>query len=154
MDLLRAREYYVADQTRQGRSGTDNFKNYDSGELDITIRSDKNLGNIITIIEAFELVSCGEKNEIIQKHINKLITRYDTGGNKENYIIVYAKAKKFNQLWLNYKKFMKENIFTDSSIKEIEKYDSKSDLKVGVNIYSRQGRDLEIYHLFVHMHPD
>ncbi len=101
-DLLRAKQYYVSDQSRNGRSGSENQNNYNSGELDISIRDLNNNGVIKTIIETLQITSCGEKNKVISTHVNKLLNRYDTSGNKENFIIILAKANDFNKLWVNY----------------------------------------------------
>lgn len=151
VDLLRAKEYYITDETRQGRSGTENKTNYNSGELDIVIRDEQNSGKIISIIEALELSSCGEKNTSVPTHIDKLLTKYDTNGNEENYILIYAKAKNYNSLWSNYCQFVNSKIFKDSPIHELDNFSDKSDLKVGCNSYNREGKTLKLYHVFLNM---
>lgn len=152
-DLLRAKQFYISDQTRSGRSGSSKIKSYNSGELDIAIRDIKNNGIIITIIEAFELTSCGNKNTTIKYHINKLINRYDTAGNKENYIIIYAKATRFNELWKKFKTFVQQVVF-NKNIEFIDDSDissNKTDIKSGFHLLLREDKEIYINYLFVNM---
>lgn len=153
-DFLRIRKYYVADQSRQGRSGTDKTKNYGSGELDITIRDFNHNGIVKTIIEALELKSCGKDNKIIGHHINKLLNRYDTSGNKENYIVVYAKASDFSSLWNRYKNFVTNKVFDKATtVSEIEhERINKANLKLGLSKVKKAGSEIKLYHLFVNMY--
>ena len=154
-DLLRAKQYYVSDQSRNGRSGTENQNNYNSGELDISIRDLNNNGVIKTIIETLQITSCGEKNKTISTHINKLLNRYDTSGNKENFIIILAKANDFNKFWKNYIKYINNLNFLDDSIQVIENKDySKSDIRIARNNIIREGKELKLYHLFVNMNKN
>ncbi|WP_440999824.1 hypothetical protein [Fodinibius sp. SL11] len=155
-NLLRARQYYVADESRQGRSGTDKSKNYKSGELDIAIRDIENNGIVKTIIEAFQLKSCGEDNKNVEYHIDKLLDRYDTAGNKENYIIVYAKADDFISLWEKYQKYIKNKVFeTSVNFEKIErKQINKRNLKVGLTKIPKGKTVIKLYHLFVNMYLD
>src|SRR5690625_607524 len=150
-DSLRDKGYSVLDQTRLGRSGTDKTKNYNSGELDIVITDPEKNSEIISIIEALELSTVGEKNKLIKSHIDKLIYRYDTAGNHENFIIIYAKAKHFDKLWKKYKQNINSKIFLDRpDIRELEM--SKSEIKCGRTTYIRSGKQLILHHLFVNMH--
>ncbi|MDP1676333.1 MAG: hypothetical protein Q8L88_05650 [Bacteroidota bacterium] len=152
-DLLRVKGYYVADQSRSGRSGSDNVENYESGELDISIRDITNNGVIKTIIESLEIDSCGDGNNVIKSHIGKLLSRYDTAGNEENYVIVYSKASDFNALWIKYKNHIDRFIF--QGVKNVEDIEveqiSKSNIKVGKSYIEKEGKQLKLYHLFVDM---
>lgn len=146
-DLLRAKQYGISDQTQSGQSGSKN-RHARSGELDITVRNLHKNGTIKTIIECLQLKSCGAKNKTVPEHINKLINRYDTAGNDECFIIIYSKAADFSQLWLNYQ----SRINTLEQILNIDEIDSqKSDLKIGISQYEREGKKLKLYHLFVNM---
>jgi len=152
-DLLRVKGYYITDQTRNGRSGSKKIEDYKSGELDIAIRDIENNGVITTIIEAFELSSCGEKNTTIQYHINKLLTRYDTSGNKENYIIVYAKASNFIELWEKFKNFVNEIVF-NSDVKFSDNSNAlsnKTDIKTGYQVLLRENSEIKINYIFANM---
>ncbi len=152
-DLLRAKQYYVADQSRSGRSGSQETSGYKSGELDISIRDIKNNGIIKTIIETFEITSCGNKTKKIKEHINKLMNRYDTAGNVENYVIIFSKASKFKNIWFKYKNHVESIVFNNEvKITDIENEKiSKSDIKVGINSIVREGKKLKLYHLFINM---
>ena len=87
-------------------------------------------------------------NKTVPNHINKLINRYDTAGNDECYIIVYSKAAHFSNLWLNYQNRVK----TIEQILSIDEMDSqKTDLRIGISQYDREGKRLKLYHLFVNM---
>lgn len=152
-DLLRVKQYYVADQSRSGFSGSSSRKKVNSGELDITIRDLTNNGIIKTIIEAFKLSSCGKSNKSIQDHINRLIERYDTSGNEENYIIVYSISSDFSLLWSKYQNHV-ENVIFKNKYKMIEiEYPSipRSDIKIGLSNIMRNKREIRIYHLFLNM---
>ena len=152
-DSLNEKRFFVADQSRHGRSGSDKKKGYKSGEVDLVIKDSKKRGSVIAMIEALELKSVGQKNKSVHYHINKLINRYDTSGNKENFIIVYSRAKWFQELWNNYKNFVDEHF--DYFISKItEKEVDKSDIKVGMNHYKRNGKELTLYHLFVNMYSE
>lgn len=152
-DLLRAKNYYVTDQTRMGRSGSRNPKNYSSGELDFAIRDLKHNGVVKTIIEAFGLTSCGTKNTIIKNHINKLLIRYDTSGNKENYLIIYSKPKNFQGHWEKYKNHVESIVFHDEYkfIDTENELCDKSDLKVGYHFLKREGAKIKLYHIYINM---
>jgi hypothetical protein len=152
-DLLRVKQYYVADQSRSGFSGSTSKKKVNSGELDITIRDLTNNGIIKTIIEAFKLSSCGKNNKSIQDHINRLIERYDTSGNEENYIIVYSISSDFSSLWNKYLNHV-ENVIFKNKYKLIEiEYPSipRLDIKIGISTIMRYKREMRIYHLFLNM---
>lgn len=152
-DLLRVKQYYVADQSRSGSSGNKNQNNSKSGELDITIRDIKNNGIIKTIIESYKLNSCGKNNKSVQDHYNRLINRYDTSGNEENFIIVYSTSLSFTLLWKKYLRYVESVIFKDKlKLHEIE-YDGipKSDIKIGLSTIQRQKKEMKVYHLFVNM---
>ena len=155
-DLLRVKQYYVADQSRSGRSGSSKKKNYKSGEMDISIRDKDNNGIIKTIIETLQLNSCGYRNQLVKNHIDKLIKKYDTAGNEDNFIIIFSTAKSFLTLWDKYVKYVDNVVFNKKSkMKEIEYNEiSKSDLKIGLNLIDRNNKKLNLYHLFVNMYSE
>lgn len=147
---LRDKDYYVTDQTQSGIS----HKNL--GELDIMIR--KKNGSPLSIIEAFRLKSCGDDDTVISTHIDKLLHDYDTAGHKTNYIIVYAEAVKFQDLWEKYIRYM-QNLnskkgfrgtyplmsFIDTGKSNI------TEIKVGLAIHKREDTPIQVYHIFVNM---
>lgn len=95
---LRDRGYYVTDQTRSGRSAIS------VGKVDIMIPKEN--GTPLSIIEAFRLQTCTENNSVIDRHLNKLFDNYDTGGLKQNYILIYAENSDFVELWRAYQSYV------------------------------------------------
>ncbi|MGB0983638.1 MAG: leucine-rich repeat domain-containing protein [Saprospiraceae bacterium] len=150
-DFLREKWYYVTDQTRSGRA------KLDAGEIDIMIR--KQNGTPYSIIEAFRLASCGEKNKTVAQHLDKLIHDYDTAGHARNFVVVYAEAKDFERLWINYTNYVNQlNGKIDFRVKYplisfIENTDSskKTSIKIGVAKHRREGEFVEVYHVFINM---
>jgi hypothetical protein len=151
-DWLRDKGYYTTDQTRSGKS----LKT--AGEIDIMVRS-KN-GTPVSIIEAFRLSSCGIDNEIVVAHIDKLLNNYDTIGNKDNFILIYSEASDFNRLWINYLEYISKinnNMLFNSQCKLIsftdvsDLHSSKSGVRVGFAKHERDGKGLNVYHLFINM---
>lgn len=151
-DWLRDKGYYVTDQTRSGKA----LKT--AGEIDIMIREKD--GTPYSIIEAFRLQSCGEKNTVVVSHINKLLNDYDTVGHLNNYIIVYSEASNFLQNWDNYKCYVESlnnnKIFTTNSrlisFEDMsDKYSTKTDIKVGMSKHYREGKNVNVYHVFINM---
>ena len=150
-DFLREQKYYATDQTRSGRA------KISSGEIDIMIRKEN--GTPFSIIEAFRLSSCGEKNTKVAQHLDKLIHDYDTAGHARNFVVVYAEAKNFERLWKNYQTYVNElngkidfrATYPLISFTENEKLSEKSSIKIGVAKHRREGIIVEVYHVFVNM---
>lgn len=154
-DLLRMQKYYIADQSRSGNSGSSDKRKATSGELDITIRDISNNGNVKTIIETLKIESCGKKDTVIKMHIDKLLNRYDTGGNKENFIIILSYAKNFSKLWDAYKFHISDCVFKgDTDFVELDPISHKADLKTGYNTFKRNNQEIRLYHLFLNMNND
>jgi hypothetical protein len=84
--LLRAGGLLASEEVKQGRSGSEKKRNFQHGSLDVAIYDSENKQTLRSIVEALELKHLDRKN--IKKHIDKLLNRYDTAGNKENFIIV------------------------------------------------------------------
>jgi Leucine-rich repeat (LRR) protein len=68
------------------------------GELDIKIENET--GRAVSIIEALNLDKYNTTK--IDRHVRKLFLNYDCSGLKENYIVVYASAKDFEELCRKY----------------------------------------------------
>lgn len=152
-DLLRTKGYSVTDQTRSGASGT-SANTSDAGEIDIMIRN--NRGMPISIIECFRLESCGEKNTVVDKHIDKLLNNYDTNGIKRNFIIVFSEAKSFTKLWDNYTRYLNDlndkdnfssNIPFCGLTRKPELTEGYTDLKVVIARHEREGEEIEVVHI-------
>ena len=80
------------------------------------------------------------KTTELDKHINKLVDKYDTTGNRRNFILVYAKVADFAALWQQYQAHFDDFDLTDDS--------DKSELKTGVSHY----HDRELFHLFINLY--
>lgn len=143
----------------QARAGiTKSRKN--PGSLDILIKATKT-NRPLAIVEALRESSCGDKNTNIADHLDKLLNDYDFVGLEINYLITYCEAANFGNFWDNYVSYM-ENInehsnfrgsipqisFVDTG-KDISNY---TDLRIGRGIYSRSGRDIQVYHIVCNMH--
>jgi len=155
-DLLRTKGHNVADQTRSGTSET----SLQSGELDIMIRRDN--GIPVTIIESLRLDSCGAKNTEISSHLNKLLSKYDTHGIKRNFMLIFSGAKRFDNLWTNYMKYMEDiNDKPEFNSDEYPKsgefgrrndmIDDISNIKIGVSRHYHNGETREIVHILLNM---
>lgn len=126
------RKYIVNDQSRGGESESSKR----AGERDLVI---KNNQTFITesVIEAFILKSL-TKN-VIDNHVQKLCTKYDTSGNEKNYLLIYSKSKNFHSLWEKYKNHFSE--FTDTE----KLFSNKTNVKVGIS----KNEETTIFHIFI-----
>lgn len=151
-DFLRNKGNQASDLMRSGRTKLGNV-----GEVDIMIR--KKNGTPFSVIEAFRLSSCGENNKTVAEHLDKLLYDYDTAGHARNFVIVYAEARDFMRLWKNYKEYVSElngkpAFRTDYpliSFKEKTEISDKSSIKIGLASHRREGRIVEVYHVFINM---
>jgi hypothetical protein len=148
-DLLRSKKYYVSDESRSGASGSKNA--VESGELDIVIRDFKNSGVIQTIIEAFELNSVGPKNRVISNHILKLIDRYDTSGNEENYVVVYSNLSDFDASWESFKKHVTNIVFKEEIIFVDQKSSISKKRKLYTGYHNIPGSNAKVKYFFLEM---
>ncbi len=152
-DFLRDKGYNISDQSRSGRA------KLRAGEVDIMVRSEN--GTPVSIIEAFRLDSCGSDNVVVGSHLDKLMHDYDTVGHATNFILVYAEAKRFSNLWENYVKYTGDlnskpsyrNQHPLLSFKDT-RISQKTDLKIGLAQHERNGQVVEVYHVFVNMFVD
>lgn len=146
--FLRASGLLASEEVKQGRSGSEKQKNFQHGNLDIAIYDSENKQTLKSIVEALELKDLRKK--VIKKHIDKLLNRYDTAGNEENFVIVYSKSDEFEDLWEKYKKFVNHKVFPkEEEIEELEM--PKARIKGGRNYYLVNSKMLCLYHLFVDM---
>lgn len=147
-DFLRTKGYVVGDQSRSGIS----VSGKKSGELDFTIRDTGKNGIIISIGEALVLSSAGGRSTEIEEHIDKLVNNYDTAGNKINFVIIYAKAKNFNQLWDKYTAHVDGlKLLKSTPVRIQEEFDDKAKIIVGKSSFKNNGKECFLYHYFVDM---
>lgn len=131
-DALKFKGYIVNDQTRAGESGTGKSV----GEIDLEIRN-KDTNITESLIEAFILET--DNTKVIEEHYEKLIKKYDTSGNENNFVLIYIKYSKFESLWKKYKLHFKE-------CEEINT--QKENIKV---IYTKY-KDMKNSHIFINFH--
>jgi hypothetical protein len=148
--MLESKGYNVADQTKEGFSGSDNPK--EAGELDIKVK--KKDGSSESIIEAFFIKDSFDKTNI-NKHIKKIFV-YDRNGNKRNYVFVYCKNEKFIQKWEQYIEYLKDVDYNGNKLlfapEDISSQYSKfTDIKLGRTIIERQKMETEIIHVFINL---
>jgi len=137
--------YRVKDQTRWGSSASGKSL----GELDIKIENPD--GRTACIIEAFILT--GLNRNVIDLHLKKVFG-YDPGGLPVNYILVYAEASDFQQLWESYLEYIPTIDYKykpSDKPKEVET--GFASIKMARMRHQRDGKITEVVHFFVNMFP-
>lgn len=137
-NALHYKNYNVTDESRAGESSS----GINAGKRDLVVRNNQGLDE--SVIEAFILNSLD--STVINKHYEKLVKRYDTAGNKVNFILVYAKSKNFDDLWRKYVAYKGFNNFIDTK----NEHSQKDNVRVGLNEY----RKMKVYHLFINFYSD
>lgn len=144
-DLLETSGYQVKDQTRQGLSASGKA----SGEVDILVH-DK--GMPITIIEALNLSSLD--TNYLNTHLDK-IYKYDTLGNRFNFILSYVKVKDFESFWSKYCQHAEYHVYPHALVSTDDTRDKEynySDIRLLMTKHNRHGRETELYHICVKIH--
>ncbi len=145
-NALTNRGVIAKDQSRWGKSATG--KN--SGELDIKIESE--LGVVENIFEGYNLKNWD--SEKIRSHYEKIFD-YDANGLKENYLVGYVSSDKFLDLWRKYLSYIPSlpiQYPIDGTIEDVTNlYECGTDIKIGLSKHKRQGRIVNLYHIFVLM---
>lgn len=140
-DLLKKHGYNVLDQTRRGVSE----QGKGAGEVDLLI---ERKGLNICLIEALNLKSLETTN--LSNHIDK-IYKYDTIGNKFNFIICYINIKKFDGFADKYHNFAKEYVYPFKSLEFNEVVEYKcSNIRIFKNKLLREGVDTNLYHILIY----
>ena len=152
-NLIDHRKWYIEEQKPSGISATSGKKKWEKigglGELDFVFMDEKNM--ILTICEA--LVLRFKDKKTINDHLLKIFN-YDAIGLPFNFIIIYSKVVKFDELWPKYKKCvlnvpfkykLKVKLFYDES----DQYNIKSNLRMGKTVHIRQGKPMDLYHFFI-----
>lgn len=141
-DLLTSSGYDLRDQTRQGTSNGGK----QAGEVDILVRKEN---FPYSIIEALKLSSVNEA--YISEHINK-IYKYDTLGNRCNFIISYVKIKNFSEFWKNYILFTESFHYPFELVKFIVPQNNQyPELKWVVAELKRNDIITRLYHIIIHI---
>ncbi|MFT4926660.1 MAG: internalin A [Phenylobacterium sp.] len=134
---LQNRQYIVADQSRGGESAS----GIQAGERDIVIRNQQ--GAAESIIEAFVLDSC--KKDYIKAHYRKLTEHYDATGNPRNFILIYAQAVNFDNLWQKYSTLCDSEY---GGFDTSQTFSDKANVKTGITIFKRR----EVVHIMVNFY--
>jgi len=141
--LLNEKGFFVKDQTRWGQSET----GQSMGRPDGLILSEQGLE---AVLEAFSID--GFDSNAIDRHCKKIFG-YDPTGLENNYIVVYCNCnvESFTRLWKQYKDHLPGIPFTfplESLNDEPTKY---AEIKMARAVHRRQGKEVGIHHVFIHM---
>lgn len=144
--ILEARGHYVKDQTRWSKSAEGKA----SGELDIFVRQSD--GTPFAIIEALNLDSL--KQDYTALHLNKIF-KYDANGLEINFILIYATAKKFIELWEKYLEFIKRFNYEASTFENFEEIDfGYSKIKIGKAKHIVNKKQTFLYHIMIDLNNE
>lgn len=145
--------YYLMDQTRQGRSASQN-KTGGVGEIDLKIKEKYN-DLTITIFEAFRISNIDSAK--IKLHLKKIFG-YDVHGISFLIFLIYVESENFIDIWERYKDFISQkelNIYTsdDNNFYEAPEFvpDRYSNIKFGYKKHNFNGRLVKCYHFFINM---
>jgi len=148
-DMLRAKDYYISDQTFGGKSGTG--KN--PGELDIEIResSDKQWA----IYEALNIhgMNQTDKNNL-NEHLKKVLNNYNPVGCPVLFLVSYLECNKtdFKDIWLKYVTHIKEYAPDNYSVQAINNSEESSFyIRTSECVYDCAGIPATVYHLCVRL---
>ena len=152
-NLIEKCGWHTEDQVPSGLSASAEERIFDNigglGKLDFILKDEKNM--LLTICEALVLNSNAKK--IIEEHLVKIF-KYDTIGMPFNFIMIYSKAEKFENLWTNYQETVLNTPFKYKLKKkqfydENEQFNIKSELRLGKTIHIRQGQPMDLYHFLI-----
>lgn len=145
--MLECKGYNIADQTRDGLSGSDNPKQ--PGELDLKYRNHDN--SAVSVLEAFLLGDSFDKKKITN-HILKIF-KYDLNGLKVNYVLVYYEGTDFLNDWRLYKDHIRRMDYGKFKIQTTANQEENNTNYAEVKTFSitliREDSDIEIRHLFI-----
>jgi len=141
--LLTIQGFFVKDQTRWGWSATGKSP----GRLDILVETPA--GQPEAVIEALRLDNCDRTK--ISAHICKIFD-YDVNGLKHNFIVVYAEAEDFGELWKKYLAYLPEIDYPHPLRPNPEVLETgRTDIRLARARHERHGKETLLYHLFVNM---
>jgi len=141
--LLNVQGYIVKDQTRWGRSASGK----DVGVVDIKVENRD--GQTSSIIEAFNLQ--GFNKTIIKSHLDKLFS-YDAQGLDRNFILIYAEAMDFLKLWRAYLDYLPQIDYKYKAMGGPQELNTPfAGIKAALMRHERDGKETQVYHLFVKM---
>ena len=135
--------YAIKDQTRQGNS-----ENGDSaGEIDIQICSE---GLPVVMIEGIKLDSLSK--EYLDKHIDKVLTKYDPNGCPYAFVIIYVTVKNLELFYNKLQQHLREYEFPYPKLTDIINVDTGcGELKHSNIILERNGQKTIVHFYVAHM---
>ena len=148
-DVLRAKDYYISDQTRSGKSGTGKKP----GELDIEIR--KSADTPWTVYEALNITGFAQTSkEKWNEHLVRLLDNYNPVGYPFLFLVSYLECRKdrFKEIWLDY--FEHLSTYSPPNY-SLQSADGQSDdsfyIRCAECVYDRAGLPTTIYHICVRL---
>jgi len=144
LDLLSS-NYFTKDQSTYGKSETGKKQ----GSVDGVI-----IDNAKTeyFVEAFNLSSINK--EVIQRHINKLESNYDSKGLLNKFLLVYCNVmdNKFDNFYTNYFEHINSKTeYKFQMINVLEKETVYTNIKVLKSLHLRENREVTLYHILLKM---
>lgn len=135
--------YDTKDQTRQG----DSESGLNAGEIDIQICYEK---NPIVMIEALKLGSLERYK--LDKHINKILTKYDPNGCPYVFLLIYATVINFDDFTSNLFDYLNEYHFYYKRLTNIVAIETDyGELKHYQTILDRNGNKIKVHFFVAHI---
>lgn len=135
--------YVIKDQSRQGKS--ENGDN--AGEVDIQICSD---GFPVVMIEGIKLAALSK--EYLDKHINKILTKYDPNGCPYAFILVYTTVYNFDSFYDKLQKYLKDYNFPYQCMEDIIDVDTGyAELKHSHTVLKRNEKNIRVHFYVAHI---
>ena len=145
-DQLEASGYYVKDQTKRATSAA----GFLAGEIDLLVLDTKKLP--FTIIEALNLTSLDRAGLTI--HLDKVF-KYDSNGNKANFMLVYYDGKNFSSFSDKYYNYItaEHNYHYHRQSGKKHEWLTQSNIRLYETMHSRNGKIISLYHIVLHTNP-
>lgn len=148
-DLLRAKGYYIADQTLSGQSASGKSP----GELDIEIRYSPETS--WTVYEALNITSFSDTNKNNwNEHLQRLLDNYNPIGYPFLFLVSYLECSKdsFKEIWLKYYEHISTFSLSDYMLqKSINHSGDSFYVRVAECVYDRAGLPTTVYHICVRL---
>ncbi|MCT3661327.1 hypothetical protein HZR00_02190 [Elizabethkingia anophelis] len=145
-DQLEASGYYVKDQTKRSTSAAGIL----AGEIDLLVLNTKKLP--FTIIEALNLTSLDRTDLTV--HLDKVF-KYDSNGNKANFMLVYYDGKNFSSFSDKYYNYIttEHNYHYHRQSGKKHEWLTHSNIRLYETMHSRNGKIVSLYHIVLHTNP-
>lgn len=148
-DILRTKGYYIADQTRSGKSSTGK----QPGELDIEIRESSDTP--WTVYEALNITGFAQtsKNNW-NEHLIRLLDNYNPLGYPFLFLVSYLECTKdrFKEIWLDYFAHLSVYSPLNYSLQSVEgQSDESFYIRSAQCVYDRAGLPTTVYHICVRL---